>query len=409
MLKKFVIFYIFLAFIFLRAEEPSFSKKFNSYKTDRWELITDLPESFAILFAEYSENFSTLIYEFLSEMREENNPLQGRVYLFQSCEEYSNYLQSKFIKVKNLLHFTLVSQKSWSEFEIAGCILTTGHLYEDFQKKITKTFLFEKEKKYPNWLKTGLQDYFAYSSYIADDLSIVPYINFDYTNSIYKFRETQKTYLKISQLLKTEQANWKKNKFIYKAYSWAFVSYLMDKHLTGRSILKSYIQEVVNLKKSPSEKLTISQFDEEDWIGWLEKFPLPKGLEYYRKAQTQTIHSSRKQFLQLALAEFPDYWLYQKDLAYEYYANDNFVSALEMAEKTLQLKLNSRITLEIAITSSFKLGQYPKTEFYLWLCDEFKYCKNRYNQERIFLQQYKKNNPDIKKFKSPIVSPGSWF
>lgn len=413
MLKRFI-FVLLVLFTSIHSEETELveGRSLRIYKTDTWELVTDLPSNFGILFAEYSENFSRLVLDFFNEVKEEKSLLKGKVYLFQSCQDYSLFLNQRGIKNKNLLYFTNVSPSDFSQVEIAGCTTTTGHLYMDFQKTVVRAFLKNKGDKYPEWLKSGFENYFSYSSYIADDLSVQPYKNFDYINIIHRFEKKHKKHIGINDLFRAEKTVWKKNKSAYRAYSWALVTYLMDGNYVGREFIKEYYKNIESKKNElfrVPEKTGNSSISEEEWFEWLKKLPFPRGLEHYQKAQRQNTHSSRKESLSLAVEEFPDYWFYQRELAREYYANDIFSPALDFGERALQLKLNSRLTLETLIISSYRLGQYPKTEFYLWVCDQFGYCKNKYNQEREMMMQYRRNNPEAGKFKPLLITPGGWF
>lgn len=372
----------------------------QGYKTDFWELLSDTPQPFAIRFAEYSENFSRLVYEYLLTWREDVKNLEAKIYLYKDCKELNEFLRAKNKKLKRSLGFVKLSQTSWSEFTLAGCISTIQNTKFTFQRDVAKRLLSKSKKQVPIWLKAGFSNYFAYSSYIADDYSIEPYYDFDSILAIKKFYEKEKRHYKISEILAATKIV-KNDKKIFLAYSWALFTYLFDVHSQGREFLKQYYQslplktEARQSNKKISEKSYGESINEEDWFTWLNKLPEPKGFQEFKKLENFNTTKSRIGQLFLITQENRNFYLYNSQLAFEFYKDDNYYSALKYAETSLNQKLYQQRILEIAIVSALKVDDFARANYFFTLYNYIYPNSGNLNSERIFLQKLKNYNSHL--------------
>ena len=74
--------------------------------------------------------------------------------------------------------------------------------------------------------------------------------------------------------------------------------------------------------------------------------------------------------MEVAISENKKYHLYYQKLAEEYYSLSNFHKSLEYAEQAVDLEIKDGVSVQLAIKSSFQIGLYRKTEYYLWLAKE---------------------------------------
>ncbi len=397
--------YFFLVSLIFFLNHPNLAEtNLQDYKTDFWEVVTDTPDFFAKSFTEYSENFSRLIYEYLLTWREDIKNLEAKIYLYKECTELENFLKKRNRKLKRSLGFVKISQTSWSEFTLAGCISTIQNTKFNFQKNVAQRLLSKSKKQIPLWLKVGFSDYFAYSSYIADDYSIVPHYDYDSILAIKEFYEKENRHYKISEILEATKILKNEKKFFF-AYSWALFSYLFDVHPEGREFLKEYYKSLpskLNIRRQEnpkiSEKSYKNEINEEDWFAWLNKLPEPRGFGEFKKLDNFNVTKSRIGQLFLIIQENPNFYLYNAQLSLDFYKDENYFSSIKYAEISLNQKLYQPRLLEIAIISSLKVDDFSRADYFFMLYD-FIYPNNgNLNAERNFLKRMKSYNAHLHKY-----------
>jgi hypothetical protein len=416
-MKKFIFSALLIVFnLFSQDISVSQNSRLVAYTTDTLELVTELPPEFAVSLSEYAEKFSLLLHSLLSEWRQEASSPKIKIYLFQDCEEFLVFTKNKGLKTRRHLQFLKFEQESWDKFKVAGCVVSFYHLYQNLQRTIVSGFLYDPQKKLPFWMYHGLLNYFTYSSFNADDSSVVPYLNFDYINTIKKYQLAQKRSLTLFELVNMDSETAKPSKKYNQAFYWALMNYLMDVNPEGRVFLKKQFQIRMEGKESLTplvkfpERSTNNPINEEDWSVWIiEKLPVLPGFGYYQKFREQNVHSSRRDSLKKALQEYPEYWFYHKELSKEYLEHDNFNVSVFHAERAFQLKPISKLNLKNLIISTFRIGDYSKTEYYLNLSDQFGYFTEKFKDERQFLIHRKVNNQDIPKYIPLLNPPPSWY
>ena len=413
MWKKYIFLFLLLTSSLLSQADQK-NSKFQEFSTDRIQLETDMPMEFSKLFLEYSDGFSTIIYDFLSEIKEVNSPLKVKIKIFRNCNEYNAFLKDKKIYIKNSIFFREIQSITWSEFVIAGCYTNSLFFLRSFQHKLVESFLNDRNKEFPIWLKQGMLEYFENSYFFADDASIVPIIKQDYTLRLKK--NTDKiSQTQLSKLLQSEKKYWFDNSKFYYPYSWAFFKYLFDVDNNGRSILKKYINKLeyypdkkINLPKSyenifsfmgSRDTISIKNL-ENSFQDWIKNLPDPEGYSFYKSLENANVSSTRISLMENAIRENKNYYLYYKILAEEYYNLGKYSLALENAERALDLELKDIQNIKWVLLSSYKLEQYSKTEYYIWLAREFKMDFKELKSISEFIEKWRDNNKDI-----PIFLP----
>ncbi len=382
-----LIFILIISFsVTLQGQDKEYNfPKLKSYKTDRIQLESNLPDDFSKLFLEYAEGFSILIYEFLADIKGESSNINIHIQIFNSCGDFSRYLSSISIPSKGSLYFREIKSNSWTEFSIAGCYSNSNFFFRSFQHRLVESMLKDKKKQLPVWLTQGMEEYFENSFFLEEDESITPSLKFDYFRRLKKIQsEKLSSDSELQVLLTLEKREWFKRSKFYYPYNWAFFKYLFDINSNGRNILKKYINNLeyndkgINLLKSYNnvfsfmgarDTISIKEL-EKGFNDWLKQLPLPVGYNYFTSLQNANVSSSRIKLMEVAISENKKYHLYYQKLAEEYYLLSNFHKSLEYAEQAVDLEIKDGVSVQLAIKSSFQIGLYRKTEYYLWLAKE---------------------------------------
>jgi hypothetical protein len=404
---------IFLQFYLvpLFAETWNFQeKKLQVYSSDRFSIVTDLPESFALPYLEYTENFAGLVYEFLAEIRDESPELKGKIILFARCEDYKKFLLEQTTNKKNPFFFRVISQKSWSQFEIAGCLSTQNHFIKSIQNEIASRLIFAESENTPPWFAQGLVDYLTYANYIHDDLNVIPYYHDPYILTILQIKRKKPELLKLKNLFLLDNKIFYKNRKQFFPLSWAFIFFLMDRKEDGRKFLTLYYKEHRKAKKTniSNEELfnnlflsknrpAYSEFDqlEKSFLEWIESMSVPRGYEDYIKSKKAMNYRTKIEFLQKSIEASPTYYAYYEELADINQKELQKEKALDFAQAAIDLQLQSKKSLEIAISSSYELNQFSITEFYLNIYLQFYSPNEKIKSIQQSIQQWRKSNPEI--------------
>jgi hypothetical protein len=388
MWKKIVFILVFTANLILAQDKEFSSPELISYQTNKIHLQSNLPPAFSKNFLEYAEGFSILIYQFLAELKNEDSEIKINIKIFNSCGDFGRYLSANSIPTKGTLYFRELQSKSWTEFSISGCYSNSNFFFHSFQHRLVESFLNDKNKEFPIWFKQGILEYFENSSFLIEDESIVPILKDDYLRRLKQLLVTlKKDESTLTSLLKMEKKEWFKNSKFYYPYSWAFFWYLFDVHPNGRNIIKKYISNIEYLpnKKIDLEKTyenvfsflgkrdTISSKElEMGFHQWLNNLPMPLGYNHFLALADLNVPSTKIKLMQIALDENKNYYLYYQQMAQEYYSLGKYAKSLEYAEKAIDLEIKDGTSIKTAINASFQIGQFNKTEYYIWIAKELK-------------------------------------
>lgn len=420
MWKFFLILFLFLPEILIGQDKEFNPPLMKTYKTDRIVLNSNLPEDFSKLFLEYAEGFSILIYEFLSDLKGESSTLNINIQIYNSCGDFSRYLSSLSIPSKGSLYFREIKSNSWTEFSIAGCYSNSSFFFRSFQHKLVESFLKDKKKQFPVWLTQGMEEYFENSFFLSDDESITPSVKFDYLRRIKKIQsEKSSSDSELQVLLTLEKKEWFKRSKFYYPYNWAFFKYLFDINTNGRAILKKYISSLeynekgINLSKSYNNVFsfmgardTISIKDlEKGFNDWLKQLTLPIGYNYFTSLQNANVSSSRIRLMESAISENKRYHLYYQKLSEEYYILSNFQKSLEYAERAVDLEIKDGVSVLLAIKSSYQIGLFRKTEYYLWLAKELNIEQTQYKEILQSVINWRITNQDVPLYVPEVKFP----
>jgi hypothetical protein len=388
MWKK-IFFLIILTTHFIFSQEKEFPPpNLISYKTNTVHLESNLPPEFSKNLLEYAEGFSILVYQFLADLKEEDSELNIKIKIFNSCGDFGRYLSNTSIPTKGTLYFRELESESWTKFTIAGCYSNSNFFFRSFQHRLVESLLNDKNRQFPIWLKQGILDYFENSVFVTEDESITPILKNDYLRRLKPiYQSIKKDKLSIVPLMKSESKDWFKNSKTNYPYNWALFSFLFDNYPNGRSIVKKYIQNIeyksnriVDLDKTYDnvfsflgKKDTISIKELElAFHQWLSELALPLGYFHFLALSEVNVSSTKIKLMQQAVDENKSYYLYYQILAKEFYSLGNYHKALDFSEKAIDLEIKDGNSVKTAIHSSFHLGLFHKTEYYLWIAKELR-------------------------------------
>ncbi len=388
MWKKIFLLIIFTTHIISSQEKEFPPPNLISYKTNKIHLESNLPSEFSKNLLEYAEGFSILVYQYLADLKEEDSDLDIKIKIFNSCGDFGRYLSAHSIPSKSTLYFRELQSESWTKFTIAGCYSNSNFFFRSFQHRLVESLLNDRNREFPIWLKQGILDYFENSVFISEDETITPVLKNDYLRRLKPiYQSVKKEKLSIVPLLKSDSKEWFKNNKINYPYNWALFAFLFDNYPNGRNIIRKYIQNIeyksnqkIDLEKTYDnvfsflgKKDTISIKEMEiAFHQWLSELPLPLGYYHFLALSEVNVSSTKIKLMQQAVEEDKNYYLYYQILAKEFYSLGNYEKALEFSSKAIDLEIKDGNSVKTAIQSSFQLGLFHKTEYYLWIAKELR-------------------------------------
>ena len=105
---------------------------------------------------------------------------------------------------------------------------------------------------------------------------------------------------------------------------------------------------------------------------WLNNLSMPLGYNHFLALADLNVPSTKIKLMQIALDENKNYYLYYQQMAQEYYSLGKYAKSLEYAEKAIDLEIKDGTSIKTAINASFQIGQFNKTEYYIWIAKELK-------------------------------------
>ena len=193
----------------------------------------------------------------------------------------------------------------------------------------------------------------------------------------------------------------------------------MDVHPNGRGILLRYIKSIqygekgIDLQKTydsvfsfmgSREAISIRDL-ENSYHSWIQGLTYPSGYDSFLKLQNYNVFSSRLQLLNSILDTNKSFALYYDTISEEFLNSGDDKNALNYAEMAIEKNLRMAGAVQKAVYSSYKLGDFPKAEYYFGIAKELKLSLRESTKIESSIFAWRKQNPSLPEFLPEVRFP----